>query len=767
MGAEPGIYVEFESQPGFGLKLESLDASGSGIELVSVVENGSVEKATVFVPDGKIKHFIKRFEQYAAEFTKKGIRKHKELVEGIAELRLATLRALWTDVASEYPAEAETIWWEVWLRDHDGNEESRLSAFAEETGLVVGTSRLKFPDRTVVLIKATAAQLSLSLDVLNDLGEVRRAKQVADDFLTMKSSEAAEWVTDLVDRLDVLRDPASSVCVLDTGVNRGHPLLSGSLATADLHSWQPAWGVADHHGHGTEMAGLALVGDLAEALTSAARVKLRHGLESVKILPPAGSNPPELYGAITAEAAARVEIQAPNRRRAFSMSVTTGEGRDQGRPSSWSAAVDAIAAGRSFDSSRTGLVYLDTPGDGPRRLFIISAGNVDTTDLDHLARCDLQSIHDPAQAWNALTVGACTHLDKIDPNDKNLSGFSPVARAGDLSPYSSTSVPFAKQWPLKPDVVFEGGNKLHDGKQAWQHDSVSVLTTHHKHHERLLTTSYATSAATAQVARIAGAISADYPNLWPEAIRALIVHSAEWTPRMEDYVRNTDKRMHTERLLVRRFGFGIPSLERASRSAQNALTLIVQDSMRPFEAGKLCEMKVHELPWPTDELASLGDAVVRMRVTLSYFVEPNPARRGWRNRHQYASHGLRFDVMRPTETPSEFRKRVNKLQLDEGEKKPAVETDTEEWRLGTILRHHGSLHSDMWKGTAADLARRGAIGLYPVTGWWKEQPSRDRSAHGARYALIVSIETDDTEVDIYTPVAQMVGISASPIVIET
>src|SRR6478735_8174216 len=99
LGAEPGVYVEFDSQPGFGLKLESLDASGSGIELVSVIETDTIERATVFVPDGKVGHFIKRFEQYAAEFTKNGSRKHKGLVEGIAELRLATLRALWTDVA--------------------------------------------------------------------------------------------------------------------------------------------------------------------------------------------------------------------------------------------------------------------------------------------------------------------------------------------------------------------------------------------------------------------------------------------------------------------------------------------------------------------------------------------------------------------------------------------------------------------------------------------------------------------------------------------
>lgn len=62
------------------------------------------------------------------------------------------------------------------------------------------------------------------------------------------------------------------------------------------------------------------------------------------------------------------------------------------------------------------------------------------------------------------------------------------------------------------------------------------------------------------------------------------------------------------------------------------------------------------------------------------------------------------------------------------------------------------------------MAERGVIAVYPVSGWWKEQPNRDRSEKGARYALVVSIETTDVETDIWTPVAVQVGI---PVTIET
>jgi hypothetical protein len=45
-----------------------------------------------------------------------------------------------------------------------------------------------------------------------------------------------------------------------------------------------------------------------------------------------------------------------------------------------------------------------------------------------------------------------------------------------------------------------------------------------------------------------------------------------------------------------------------------------------------------------------------------------------------------------------------------------------------------------------------------VSGWWKELPARDRSALGARYSLVVSIETPGIETDLWTPVAQSVGL---------
>ena len=414
-GAVPGLYVQFESQPGVPLEVTSLEDSRQGIEVVAVshsrtdeAEPRRIERATVFVPEGKVKHFLKRFEDYAKTTPKKEReRRYEDMIDPIATLRLATLRGLWTDTTEAYPEENETIWWEVWLRRQDGNELERLMDFAAAQEIHVAPRRLMFDDRIVTLVRSAPAQLAASIDVLNDVAEVRKAKETATVFVDMGPEDQGAWAEELRGRVTPASADAPAVCVLDTGVARGHPLLEASLDADDCHSCEPAWGTHDHLGHGTEMAGLALYGDLTPVLAGAINVALRHRLESVKLLPPDGhtANAPELYGAVTAEATSRAEIQAPQRRRVFSMSIAATDERDRGQPTSWSAAVDALAAGRSFDPTTQGLDYLDEGEDSARRLFVLCAGNVDETALsvDHLERSDADPIHDPGQAWNATT----------------------------------------------------------------------------------------------------------------------------------------------------------------------------------------------------------------------------------------------------------------------------------------------------------------------------------------------------------------------------
>jgi hypothetical protein len=85
------------------------------------------------------------------------------------------------------------------------------------------------------------------------------------------------------------------------------------------------------------------------------------------------------------------------------------------------------------------------------------------------------AIHDPGQAWNALTIGAITELVHITEPD--ASGYQAIAPEGGLSPFSTTSQTWQSHWPLKPDVVFEGGNAAKDAIGAVWMPSLSLFTT--------------------------------------------------------------------------------------------------------------------------------------------------------------------------------------------------------------------------------------------------------------------------------------------------
>ena len=218
--------------------------------------------------------------------------------------------------------------------------------------------------------------------------------------------------------------------------------------------------------------------------------------------------------------------------------------------------------------------------------------------------------------------------------------------------------------------------------------------------------------------------------------------------------------------MLRRYGWGVPDLERALRSASNDATLMVEDALLPFRRDgsviKTRDMNLHRLPWPRDELLSLGAMNVELRVTLSYFIEPNPGERGWTRRHRYASHALRFAVKRSLETLSVFRQRINKAAAAEEADELGGTVGGDHWVLGPI-RDRGSIHSDIWLGSAAALAERDAIGVFPISGWWKEKPALQRWDRSARYALLVTIRAPEAEIDIYTAIANklLIGVATT------
>lgn len=751
-----GTYVEFVGAENCDLLTKSLEDSRQGIKLLNVRdivteydENNNpkiITKATVFIPTGKENVFIKKITEFATEQTEHGKPKNNDLVSSIECISDAIkISSFWVGRPNEMPNDTKQ-WYELWI-DVD---EKYFDKIKQDTFSILNelnlehrqeTECIRFPERLVLPVFANRSELLSLIKQGVTIAEIRKPAEPNAFFLDSTVAEQTDWADDLLTRTK-FNDSGVTVCILDTGVNNYHKLISPYMPVSGT-TVNNSWGTQDKNGHGTNMAGVILYNDLKRYLITNNPVELNHTIESVKILEPNSSEPTNvtLYGSITEQATLLPEISNPTAKRIYCMAVTDPtSGLNNGQPSSWSAAIDKISAERQ------------------KSLFIVSGGNVEDDELKTTGypnACINKSIEDPGQAWNALTVGAYS-VDSIIQPRRETNGYFPIAQCGELSPYSSTSNEWKAQWPIKPEVVCDGGNVASDGTNFIQGmDELSKLTLSKDINRRLFDTIWATSASTAQCSYIAAELMAAYPSMRPETLRALIVHSARWTTQMKNQFGLPDTKSQGRKKLLRTCGYGVPSLEIAKDTLDNRVNMIIEGELQPYEkkqgsAPKMKEMHIHTLPWPESVLQTLENKVVKVRITLSYFIEPGPGQKGWKNKYRYSSCGLRFDMKHPEETMERFQQRINKNMR--GDDYQNANNANNNWYLGPKNRDVGSIHSDVWEDTAINLAQSGVIAVYPVVGWWKERTALKKYNSKIPYSLVVTIETPEENVDLYTPI---------------
>lgn len=776
------IYVDFYSAINYEILFDRLNSTADKLKFkllnITKEKSGDEEyryKVTVVLAKGGITEFTKKIQAFLTEDTKEKLDKdgnvkkpkrplNEDLLSNIEEIKKASVKSFWSEATGvKFPEDNEVVWWEVWFRRSKGNEGAQINRIEDQIksiGAEMNQYQLLFPEHIIRLVKASPLQLSKSLMLLDSLAELRKPQETADFFTKLSIKEKDDWTKELQKRIKKeVNENSVAVCILDTGVNHQHPLLIDYLPEANLHSWNSAWGKHDSHsslgGHGTGMASLCLYGDLTAAFASSSNIRILHQLESVKILHEKDPNDPKLYGTITLEACSTPVIDFPNRLRVYCMAITAPpiiNGNEYwGRPSSWSSAVDNICFG----------------DENSKNLLFISGGNVEPQNRsDYQTLNETSSIHDPGQAFNAVTVGGFTELDVIDlvkyPNHEL------IAPKGDLAPTSSTSLFWLNKWPIKPDIVMEAGNYAHANGEAKILDSLQLLATHKDFRNTQFQTFGDTSGAVALASKMAAELRAEYPTLWPETIRALMVHSAEWTSMMRGGKTLQDMNAAEKRNILRKFGYGVPNGAKAKYSATNSLTLIAENKILPFELQKgnvkYKEFHLYELPWPSDVLQNeVFDKDCIITTTLSYFIEPNPGNRLYSNSFSYQSHGLAFRVIGKDERKDVFLKRIS-AETREKDEEGKVEKGFagEPWIMGSQTRERGSIQKDFLSMTGAEMALRNTIAVFPKGGWYKARPKEQRYNLPVRYSLIISIETPTVDVDLYNPVFNLIP---NPIII--
>lgn len=736
------VRLSVNSSDGKNFPLEALDKSG--MKLLAVErDDADNQHATVLITNQVASaKLTKKINNFRDRDTRTGKPCNENLIGRISSFSAAGENWIF-DGSVDSVIVGRKQWLEIWISRPEDREQQNLdeekAAFintCSQLEIPISAKPLVFPECLVFSLYADKSEVLQLAKIEPKLRKCRPIRELSTIVTNSRPMEQTSWTQDILRRIKPPLADAPSVCVLDSGCNM-HPILKplyieGSTVPADIE------------GHGTGMAGIAAYGNLNTVMMNHSGSIHPHRLEAYQLY---GTGETDyLHGEKTKQAVYEIEAGNPDGNRLFCMAITSDfQTKTLGVPSSWSAALDDCAA-MSEDDLATG------------RLIAISAGNCKVAGKARPEAIEATA-QNPSQAWNVLTVGASTHLVHI--SEEPISEINRLyAQDGGLSPHSTNSLLWEKTAPIKPDIVCEGGNMIYQPSIGSydEHDDLSLIAPYEQYTSRQYTTFNGTSLATALVSHMGASIMRKYNHLRPETVRALIVHSAEWTAEMKDLYLDNERSDGYLRL-ARICGHGEPSLERALYCIENGLTLVHEGSLSPYKkdsnAVTYNKMAYHELPWPVTALQELGDSEVELKVTLSYFIEPSPsALQGLEGRYIYPSCQLRFSVRPATVTREQHMKKVNAYMREDGED-VSYRNRYRGWQLGDKA-FLGSIHSDIWKGSATDLAQMGGIAIYPENGWWKTRKSLKMYDKCVHYSLVVSIRTQETNLDLYTPVRAMI-----------
>ncbi|HEX4421706.1 MAG TPA: S8 family peptidase [Kofleriaceae bacterium] len=417
------------------------------------------EKIEAFADDSQVtaktnKDGTPKLDKSGAQVTARASERAIAPVGSIGIAQLADLGG--KPISAEAIPESRPYWFEIGCRggyrnpvEDTNRSRAQITGQLHRLGVDQKLDEFLGPEQVYFFVRVTRGQLDMLRAATDCIYEIELAPQPLRDLKLLEDVTTK----DLADfTLAQPHEDAPSVVVLDTGIATGHPLLKSAILTATTAGPEiPS--PEDTYGHGTKMAGLALYRDVGAAIERGS-AEAPHWVQSSRLLiaPGYGTASYDNYEKwpVLTERAVRSaeEADARARNRAFVLAITRtmqDPPLERIAPTLWSQAVDQLAF-----------------GEGHGRMMIVSAGNAREDHWLQLAEQHPQlqlseKIHQPAQASNALTIGAFTSRIEL-PNDKDYAEARVVAmKAGGISPYTSTGL-VGNEWPIKPDVVIEGGN---------------------------------------------------------------------------------------------------------------------------------------------------------------------------------------------------------------------------------------------------------------------------------------------------------------------
>ena len=529
---------------------------------------------------------------------------------------------------------------------------------------------------------------------------------------------------------------APAVCVIDSGIQEMHHLVESAIDSGSSRCFLPNVSPADVSdyvhpgGHGTRVAGAILFG---ESIPRTGTHEFTFWLQNARVLDAGCSMPDTLFPPALIRTVVSRYRSGKRKTRIYNLSISANSPCRTRHMSAWAAEIDflsyrddiliVVSAGNLFTSGTA-----NNPGIQQH----LNAGRMYPDYLSELS----SRVANPAQSLQALTVGSIAYGEYEDADWRSFA-----RTLGHPSSFSRSGLGIWNS--IKPEVVEFGGDDL--VSHATPHDVGTPECGQKFYPELVRTTMYppgpayardevGTSFATPKVTRIAALLQEALPEESCLLYRALIVQSAQWPAwtNLVPYEARKD--------IVRRIGYGIPDIERATTNSDFRTTLITSGD-RFITAGG-CH--IYQVPIPAEIRRPKNEYDIRIEVTLSYAAEP---RRTRRNRRRYLSTWVDWITSKIDEPLNIFHRRAIKTEEETEDAGSAFK-----WTIGSrtnmgavpdVSRNAGTVQKDWTVVKSSSLPEDFCIAVVGHQGW-----SNDPEAT-ATYALAVSLEVVGKEISIY------------------
>jgi Subtilase family len=754
----PKLIFKIKLSPDGTLQESALSPLG----LTLLAQEPKANKAiVVFTSDEELTQFRSRLEAYSGISDSEYEYGHLDAIEALVPLepsdRIGRLLELEPIQASELAALDLELW-------HTGDR-TEMNKYLDDLDQVLRSwsddSAMRISDRYVGEYLCIA-RIKVVPEVLTLLLEEEFVKEI-DRRPKPNFETPAEYNIPLSDFPEVNSPPEQNcgILVIDSGVQRGHPLIAPALGEAEVFpdsAREFITGGSDDGdektgGHGTGVSGIAIYGDVSQSVKNrlfqptawlfSARVTDKNNEYDPDSLLENQLNDAIQYFTQSYGNCKVINISLGDSRLAF---------RDGQKQFRLAAKIDEIA----YEFQHKNLVFVISAGNLPYEAG--SGEHLRTNYPNYLLDQEAQII-EPATSAISLTIGSLSLGTGSLRNPEDAQTQAVARVCGYPSPFTRGG--FGVDGMIKPDLVDFGGDLVVEGSRVIPNEAgVSILTLAKNTTGSMFRAYCGTSFAAPRVANMAAQLFTQFPNATSNLIRALIVNAATLPAKIPHVLQGDDTAQLRARLRI--YGYGQPDLFRAKYSAENYVVLLEDDAQIPVGSFQIFEIP----PLPEDYLRTEGTRI--LSISLAFDPPTRPTRGD-----SYLGVTMEFNLF----------KNIDKESIIGAFVKARKETSTEEFTevsLEQLKQQHPG------KGITVDLSpgsrlrnkgclQRGQVKISSRARGFDQQPlylvlscARKWAKQGEidmqRYALVVSINHSNPEVDLYnqiklrTQIAQRIRI---------